>query len=234
MRRFAGMMVALVLASAYATAPAFAQLGGSGSGVTIGPGNSVGATVRAGPVRLRLRKGNRGSHMARHAAAGTASAAMAPASYAPTAYAPNGAPMDNAAVLALTKAGLGDPAILAKIRSSDADYQTGTDALLALRHDGVSSEVLAAMIEAQNAAGAAHLAPDSPDPAAAHPAGVYLLADWLPAPKMLAMRPIATARTKSGGILSYALTGGLSPVANRAVVPGPGAGHAGAGAAGAR
>jgi len=48
---------------------------------------------------------------------------------------------------------------------------------------------------------------------------------------MLAMRPVTTTRTTSGSILGYAFSGGLAPVAYRAILPGP---HAGVVAGAAR
>ena len=58
--------------------------------------------------------------------------------------------MDNAAVLKLKSAGLSDDLIAQTIAASPGHYDTSTDALIALKKDGVSDKVVGAMI-AKNA-----------------------------------------------------------------------------------
>jgi hypothetical protein len=60
--------------------------------------------------------------------------------------------LTNADVLNLAKAGLGDAVIIDKIRASNCRFDTSADALVTLKSDGVSSAVLAAMIEKGNQA----------------------------------------------------------------------------------
>jgi hypothetical protein len=94
--------------------------------------------------------------------------------------------------------------------------------LIALKKAGVPSSVIAAMIGASKntvAAPATAASFDSPDPLVPHPAGVYMLADWLPQPKMLAIDATTSNQTKTGGFLGYALTGGLAPMNFKAVIP---------------
>ena len=131
--------------------------------------------------------------------------------------------LNNANVIELVKIGLGDEAVIAKIKSSDADYDTSTSALISLKGQGTSSAVIAAMIDAasKKATQASEaLSIDSPDPAVPHAAGVYLLADWLPQPKMVGIDTITSNQTKTGGFLGYALTGGIASMSFKAVVPG--------------
>ena len=203
----AGVLLVALAALPLAT-PALAQSGSIS--IVLKPGSTSGASAAGG----------HGRH-ARHkkAAADTAGKpATTPAGAPRPGF--HGDRLDNDAILALTRIGLGDPAIIAKIRASQPHFDIATDTLVALRHAGVSSAVLAAMIDQQATAGPSDLRPDSADPHDLHPAGFYLLASWLATPKMLAMRPQNTARTSAGNLVGYALTGGLLPVNYSAVLPG--------------
>lgn len=131
--------------------------------------------------------------------------------------------LNNDKVVQLLGFGLGDEAVIAKIKASDADYDVSTDALIALKKSGVSSPVIAAMIDAssrkttkQNAT----LSVDSPDPSVPHASGIYLLASWLPEPKMVLINATTSTQTKTGGFLGYALTGGIASMSFKSVVPG--------------
>ncbi|WP_296674944.1 hypothetical protein [Novosphingobium sp.] len=131
--------------------------------------------------------------------------------------------MSNSSVVELLKVGLGDEAVIAKIKGSDASYDTSTGALIALKGQGVSSAVIAAMIEAANrkaVAASEALSVDSPDPAVPHASGVYMLANWLSQPRMIGIDATTSNQTKTGGFLGYALTGGLASMSFKAVVPG--------------
>jgi hypothetical protein len=63
----------------------------------------------------------------------------------PQAPAHNGI-LNNAAVIKMTKAGLGDDIVLQTVRSQPGDYATGPDDLVALKDAGVSQPVIAAML----------------------------------------------------------------------------------------
>jgi len=134
--------------------------------------------------------------------------------------------LDNAKVVELLKVGLGDEAVIAKINSSDAGYDTSTEALIALKGSGVSSPVIAAMIQASSkktTIASEALSTDSPDPRVPHATGIYLLADWLPEPKMIGIDVTTSNQTKTGGFLGYALTGGLASMSFKTIVPRPAA-----------
>lgn len=131
--------------------------------------------------------------------------------------------LNNSSVIALIKIGLGDEAVIAKIKSSEAEYDTSTDALIALKGQGASSAVIAAMIDAaskKSALASEILSVDSPDPAVPHASGVYLLNDWVAPSKMIGIDATTSNQTKTGGFLGYALTGGLASMSFKAVVPG--------------
>ncbi len=130
--------------------------------------------------------------------------------------------LDNSAVVQLTQVGLGEEAIVAKIHASATQFDVSTDALIALKQAGVSSGVIAAMIEARSAGSVATGATasfDSPDPAVPHATGVYILKDWLADPKMEMIDATTSNQTKSGGLLGYALTGGLASMSFKTVIP---------------
>ncbi len=71
--------------------------------------------------------------------------------------------MDNAAILKLQNAGLSEDLIVTTINGSAGQYDTSTDAIIALKKAGVSDRVLGAMIS-RNASRSAPAAPSSPPP----------------------------------------------------------------------
>lgn len=127
--------------------------------------------------------------------------------------------LDNNSVITLTSAGLGDEAIVAKIKASTPNFELSTDQLLTLKAKGVSSRVIAAMIEASNPKAAApQSSTTSPDPMIPHPAGVYLFADQREAAHMVRIDATVTNQAKTGGIFGYALTGGIASMSIKAAI----------------
>lgn len=130
--------------------------------------------------------------------------------------------LKNSDIVELTKVGLGDEALIAKINESPTQFDVSTSKLIELRNAGVTSTVIAAMIGAAKystvSANAAALI-DSPDPKAPHPSGIYMLRDWTESKRMLVLDPTTSNQTKSGGFLAYALTGGLASMNFKTVVP---------------
>jgi len=123
------------------------------------------------------------------------------------------------AIIALVKAGLGDEAIIAKLKGSASRFDLSADQMIALKQQGVSGPVIAAMIGSGSELAKPVISVDSPDPAVLHPSGVYLLGKWLPEPKMIRIDPTGSNQTKTGGILGYALTGGIASVSMKAAIP---------------
>jgi hypothetical protein len=64
------------------------------------------------------------------------------------ARAQSGPEVDNARVMAMTKLGLGDDVIIARIKTSPCQFALSDDDLVALKRAGVSDKVIAAMLEA--------------------------------------------------------------------------------------
>ncbi|WP_449472204.1 hypothetical protein [Sphingobium chungangianum] len=126
--------------------------------------------------------------------------------------------LTNDMVVSLVQAGLGDDAVIAKIRASAGHYALSTDDLIALKKRGVPGPVIAAMIQS-GAEGAvsskAVFSADSPDPLVPHPSGVYLATDA----RMARIDPTTSNQSKTGGILGYAFTGGIASLSIKAVIP---------------
>ncbi len=126
--------------------------------------------------------------------------------------------LTNDMVVSLVQAGLGDDAVIAKVKASAGHYALSTDDLIALKKRGVSGPVIAAMIEsgAQGAVSSkAVFSADSPDPMVPHPSGVYIATDA----RMVRIDPTTSNQSKTGGILGYAFTGGIASLSIKAVIP---------------
>ncbi len=126
--------------------------------------------------------------------------------------------LTNDDVLALLEAGLGEEAVIAKIETSDSNFVTDTQTLLAMRAKGVASPVIAAMVKRAN--GTVRFDDASPDPTVPHTTGFYILVETEGSAKMLKIDPIASTQVKTGGVFGYALTGGIASASLKAVLPG--------------
>lgn len=130
--------------------------------------------------------------------------------------------LNNDSVVALVAAGLGDEAVIAKIKASPAQYKLSTDDLIALKKSGVSGPVIAAMIEAGSqgiTSAKASMSADSPDPLVPHPSGIYMLMESAQPARMARIDPTISNQSKTGGILGYAFTGGIASLSIKAVIP---------------
>lgn len=127
--------------------------------------------------------------------------------------------LTNQTIVMLTTAGLGDEAIIAKIRGSEVEFDLSTDQMIELKRRGVSGPVIAAMLTASTGdggpgAGASSI--DSPDPMRAHSPGVYLLREG--GARMTRMDPTVSNQAKTGGLFGFALTGGLASMSVKASI----------------
>lgn len=101
--------------------------------------------TRAGPVAkmgVSSAAGNQGEELRRARIVATVCACLVGL------YADAEDALTNADIVRLTEAGLAPVAIMAKIRSSPAAFDTSVDALVGLANGGVDSEVVAAMVAA--------------------------------------------------------------------------------------
>jgi len=128
--------------------------------------------------------------------------------------------LNNASVIELVHAGLGNDAIIAKIKTSDGKYDLNTDDLIALKNAGVSSDVIAAMIS-----GPVKLEPVSQpmsltdiNPMTPHPSGVYLID--ASANRLSRIDPTVSNQAKTGGIFGYALTMGIASMSVKVAITG--------------
>ena len=127
---------------------------------------------------------------------------------------------NNASVIDLHRAGLGESAIIAKIRTLPCHYDVSTEQLIALKKAGVGDEVIVAMVTrcagAQRAQGEAASINDSH---AAHAPGIYLEQPGVDGkPTLTLLRPAAAVGVKTTGNGSI-----LFPFQAKLIVPQPAA-----------
>lgn len=130
--------------------------------------------------------------------------------------------LNNATVVTLVKAGVGDEAVIAKIKATPGQFDLSTEQLIALKQQGVSSGVIAAMLATSASVGpggAPASSIDSPDWRVPHPAGIYLLNGQGTAAQMARIDPTTANQTKTGGMLGYMMTGGLASIKMKSVIP---------------
>lgn len=139
--------------------------------------------------------------------------------------------LTNRSIVALSASGVGDEVIIAKIRTSDTKFDLSTDQIIALRKQGVSGPVIAAMIAASNPTterASTRERPGSPPTsapersangsvlAAARPAGIYLVSGG----QLVRMDFNVSGQTKTSGLLGMALTGGIAAMSIKATLQG--------------
>jgi hypothetical protein len=124
-------------------------------------------------------------------------------------------PLNREEVLQLTQLGLGDDAVIAKIRADTVDFDLSTDDMLDLKRRGVSSSVIAALISNRYAPKVPQSI-DSPDPLVPHPAGLYILHE----DRRIMQRMDATVsnQAKTGGLLGYALSAGIASMSVKVAI----------------
>src|SRR3546814_15361890 len=114
--------------------------------------------------------------------------------------------LNNQMVIDLTKAGLGDEAIVAKIADTASNFDLSTTQMIDLKAKGISGAVITAMIRSSNGSHEPEkeaLVKDSADPMAPHPAGIYMLAN---SPALMnRIDPTVSCQTKTGRLFGYAI-----------------------------
>jgi hypothetical protein len=143
--------------------------------------------------------------------------------------------MTNRDVTEMVSAGLSDEVILDKIHAADGtNFDTGVEALKALKAANVSDAVIGVMInpspavagsaprslEDQNASANINVNADPNDPAAPHEPGIYMYAKTDDGSrKMTMLEPTVYQGTAAGGA-AFMLTFGIAKVKAKAVVQG--------------
>jgi hypothetical protein len=135
--------------------------------------------------------------------------------------------MSNEEVISLTKAGLASSVIIGKIRTSKTNFDMSTDALIALKQNGVSDDVVTAMLEAKSGktmvvatSGEAAAFADPNDPTSKHGYGIYLYEERDGVRKMTQLKPNVSAQNRTGGLFTSQLTYGIGKVKVKANLPG--------------
>ena len=127
--------------------------------------------------------------------------------------------LTNTTVISLVRAGLGNDAVIAKIKASESKYDLSTNDLITLKNQGVPGDVIAAMIDASSKAnGPAAMSLTNIDPMTPHPSGVYLIDT--PANRLDRIDPTMSSQAKTGGIWGYALTGGIASMSVKVAIAG--------------
>ena len=134
----------------------------------------------------------------------------------------------NQSVIALSASGIGDEAIIAKIQSSEARFDLSTTQMIALKRNGVSGPVIAAMIAADNQtkgrvttrsrdASAQFERPANKSTlATSRPAGIYLLSNG----NLIRLDFNVSGQTKTSGLLGTMLTSGIAATSIKTVLQG--------------
>lgn len=123
-------------------------------------------------------------------------------------------------VIAMSQSNLGDEVIVAKIEADQASFDLSTNEIIQLKRQGISGQVIAAMIRSGVADTAQEMSVDSPDPMVPHPAGVYLLKGEGDKAKMVRVDPQSASQMKTGNLLGYAFTGGIASMSMKVSIPG--------------
>jgi hypothetical protein len=126
--------------------------------------------------------------------------------------------LNNASVIQLVQAGIGNDAVIAKIKATEGRYDLGTDDLIALKNAGVPGDVIAAMIGGASKPQAAAMSLTAMDPMVPHPSGLYLID--AAANQVHRIDPTVSNQAKTGGILGYALTGGIASMSVKVAITG--------------
>ena len=140
--------------------------------------------------------------------------------------------LTNDSITAMSKAGLGAPIIVAKIRSSKTDFDVSSDELIRLKQDGVSDNIIAVMIDSANAPPAPGtrrriaLSRTQPAPRSAwYPvkpseSGIYFLKTIGAEGELVLLEPNVYTQSKETGAWKQALTYGVAKVQYKVVLPG--------------
>jgi hypothetical protein len=144
------------------------------------------------------------------------------------------APLTKDSVIKMVKAGLAEDVILSMVKSQPANYVLSADDLIVLKAAGVPDKVVTAMVE-RNAGSAAsnpkasgatpsggNVATGDPnDPMSPHDSGIYLYAkDRNGEYKLTVLEQAAYQGSKTGGVVTSALTYGLKKTKMKQVIPG--------------
>lgn len=144
-------------------------------------------------------------------------------------------PLTKDQVIQMTKAGLPDDVIIAKVNAEPEPMNLSTDDLIALKTAGVSDNVIKAMIAPRAAAPAAAAPAPAPAPAAAavpppdendpmspHDPGIYLYSTTRDgARRMILIERAGAGHEKTANVWGHAFSYGIAKAKVKAELPGP-------------
>lgn len=138
--------------------------------------------------------------------------------------------MTNADIVKMTKAGFGAPVVIAKVKSAPGKYDLSLDQMIEMKKQGVTDEIVAAMLEANNRAQntitstkistVETASADPNDPLAPHSFGIYLYEERDGAKQMTQLLPSVSAQNRTGGLWTSSMTYGIGKVKIKANLPG--------------
>jgi hypothetical protein len=129
--------------------------------------------------------------------------------------------LDNAAVIQLVKVGLGNDAVIAKIKATPGKYDLTTNDLITLKNAGVPGDVIAAMIagyEEPKSAPSTAMSLTDINPMTPHPSGLYLIDTA--GNRLSRIDPTVSNQAKTGGIFGYAMTMGIASMSVKVAIAG--------------
>jgi hypothetical protein len=139
------------------------------------------------------------------------------------------APLTRQQIIEMTKSGLPEDVIIARIRAEKSPLKVSTDDLIALKSAAVSDGIIRAVMgvapssvaSGTPVAAAPATVSDADDPLSPHDAGVYLLGTTRDGKKkMILIERAGSNRAKTANILGAAFTYGISKAKIKAELPG--------------
>ena len=129
--------------------------------------------------------------------------------------------LTNKSVIEMVTAKLPEDVIVVRIQTSTTNFDLSTPALVDLNKNGVSSNIIKAMIApapGKESVKALAPPPDPNDPEADHDPGIYMYFKRSDRMQMLMLEPTVYSQSKSGGVFASAMTYGIAKVKMKAVV----------------
>jgi hypothetical protein len=129
--------------------------------------------------------------------------------------------LTNKSVIEMVAAKLPEDVIVVRIQTSKTDFDLSTPALVELTKNGVSSNIIKAMIApapGKETVVAPAPPPDPNDPEADHDPRIYMHVKRSDKMQLILLEPTVYTQGKSGGVFTSALTYGIAKVKWKAVV----------------
>lgn len=126
--------------------------------------------------------------------------------------------LTNSSVINLCTKGLSPSIIISKIKTSKTNFDVTSDALIKLKEQKISDDIVNAMVEAS--ANTENISGDTNDPNSYHESGIYYYNPIINKPEMILLEPSVSAQTKTGSGIGSALTYGAASTKTKAKLDG--------------